>query len=191
LKPPFLPPRKFWPTFWVFLIGYCLVSFFRLPRVARGEGRKSRQVLFLCSGNYYRSRMAEEIFNHLAEQAGLDDQAFSKGLVTNLSTNGNVGPIAPAAVSILESSGYPVRAKQRWPQTVSETDFKQADWVIALNLPEHQPMILARFPQYAARVTYWNIPDVGEMAVPEAFRRTQGKIQELIAHLSANPTPGV
>ncbi|MGM4967020.1 hypothetical protein AB7714_26215 [Tardiphaga sp. 1201_B9_N1_1] len=31
----------------------------------------ARTVLFLCTGNYYRSRYAEELFNHLARRAGL------------------------------------------------------------------------------------------------------------------------
>ena len=31
-----------------------------------------KAVLFLCSGNYYRSRHAEAVFNHRAAAAGLD-----------------------------------------------------------------------------------------------------------------------
>jgi protein-tyrosine phosphatase len=39
-----------------------------------------KTILFLCSGNYYRSRFAEEQFNHHAELAGLDWVAQSRGL---------------------------------------------------------------------------------------------------------------
>jgi len=36
-------------------------------------------VLFLCTGNYYRSRYAEELFNHLARAEGLSWRAISRG----------------------------------------------------------------------------------------------------------------
>jgi protein-tyrosine phosphatase len=38
-----------------------------------------RRVLFLCTGNYYRSRYAEELFNHIARAEGLGWRAFSCG----------------------------------------------------------------------------------------------------------------
>jgi hypothetical protein len=36
-------------------------------------------ILFLCTGNYYRSRYAEELFNHLAKVKGHSWRAFSRG----------------------------------------------------------------------------------------------------------------
>jgi protein-tyrosine phosphatase len=42
-----------------------------------------RKILFLCTGNFYRSRFAEELFNHLARQKRLDWVADSRGLVKN------------------------------------------------------------------------------------------------------------
>ena len=168
---------------WLLLFGCFLISF---AGVVHNLPGKRRQILFLCTGNYYRSRMAEEIFNHAARQAGLDFSAASKALASPLNTIGNVGPIAQPAVSILESSGIPVRSRQRWPQTVSESDFERADTVIALNLPEHQPMILKRFPQYAGRVIYWNVPDIGEMPIEKAFSLLKNQIQNLISDLKRN-----
>jgi hypothetical protein len=44
------------------------------------EALKPKIMLFLCTGNYYRSRFAELLFNHLAKQRGLDWQATSRGL---------------------------------------------------------------------------------------------------------------
>jgi protein-tyrosine phosphatase len=40
--------------------------------------------------NYYRSRIAELLFNHLAKQRGLDWQATSRGLALERGVN-NVG----------------------------------------------------------------------------------------------------
>jgi protein-tyrosine-phosphatase len=39
-----------------------------------------KTVLFLCTGNYYRSRFAEELFNYEAERASLPWIAQSRGL---------------------------------------------------------------------------------------------------------------
>lgn len=48
-------------------------------------------VLFLCTGNYYRSRFAEFYFRHLANQHSLNWRAESRGLQI---TQGNVGPLS-------------------------------------------------------------------------------------------------
>ena len=42
----------------------------------------SHKVLFLCTGNYYRSRFAEMLFNALASRKDLDWTADSRGLAT-------------------------------------------------------------------------------------------------------------
>ena len=40
-----------------------------------------KRVLFICSGNYYRSRLAEILFNHAAAAAGLAWEAGSRCLL--------------------------------------------------------------------------------------------------------------
>ncbi len=49
-------------------------------------------VLFLCTGNYYRSRFAEHFFNHVAVREGLAWQADSRGL--DVKEGRNPGPMA-------------------------------------------------------------------------------------------------
>jgi protein-tyrosine phosphatase len=60
-----------------------------------------KTVLFLCTGNYYRSRFAEELFNHEAERASLPWIAQSRGLALERGAN-NVGPIAPGVLHTLK-----------------------------------------------------------------------------------------
>ena len=62
----------------------------------------SKRVLFLCTGNYYRSRYAEELFNHLAKWQALDWQAASRGLAERGSPE-NVGPMSPYALQALRA----------------------------------------------------------------------------------------
>ena len=51
------------------------------PGAGSGFGRGTMNLLlFICTGNYYRSRFAEAVFNHHAKQRGLPWRAFSRGL---------------------------------------------------------------------------------------------------------------
>jgi low molecular weight protein-tyrosine phosphatase len=53
-------------------------------------------VLFLCTGNYYRSRFAEILFNSVTGKMGLSWKATSRGLALERGVN-NVGPMAVSA----------------------------------------------------------------------------------------------
>src|SRR5207249_1727138 len=41
-------------------------------------------ILFVCTGNFYRSRFAEAVFNHYAKQRQSPWRAFSRGLAVHL-----------------------------------------------------------------------------------------------------------
>jgi protein-tyrosine-phosphatase len=73
---------------------------------------KQNIVLFVCTGNYYRSRFAEVLFNSVADKMGLPWRAASKGLALERGVN-NVGPMAIEAVKTLESMG--VLPPTPWP----------------------------------------------------------------------------
>ena len=51
------------------------------------------RVLFLCTGNYYRSRYAEEVFNYITKVEGLAWRAFSRGVAERGSPE-NIGPMS-------------------------------------------------------------------------------------------------
>ena len=71
-------------------------------RAMAQRGQKS--VLFLCTGNYYRSRFAEVLFNSVADRMGLPWRASSRGLALERGVN-NVGPMAVDAGKVLEAMG--------------------------------------------------------------------------------------
>ena len=127
-----------------------------------GSPRKKR-VLFICSGNYYRSRLAEILFNAEAAAAGLAWEAESRGLLQT----GELKGISEHAVSYLKGLGLESAAGDpRDPIALDVEDLTEADLVVALCRSEHQPMIeqkflaLAKAMHKAGRIRYWNVYDV-------------------------------
>jgi protein-tyrosine phosphatase len=143
---------------------------------------KIHRVLFLCTGNYYRSRYAEELFNHLAESEGLAWRAFSCGVAARGSPD-NVGPMSRFSREALEVKGIVAEGGLRDPRPCSLVDFDEAQLVIGLKEAEHRPLIERRFPEAAGRVTYWNVDDV-EFAHPSiALAMIDDHVRELISTL--------
>src|SRR5437763_10522500 len=120
-------------------------------------GRQQKTILFLCTGNYYRSRFAEIVFNSVASKMGLAWRASSKGLALERGVN-NVGSMAAAAIKALEAMG--IRdAEQcgRLPAQAMQVDLKKADIIIALKHAEHLPLLQERFPAFAEKVQFWHV----------------------------------
>ena len=142
-----------------------------------------KAILFLCSGNYYRSRFAEELFNALAERAGLAWRADSAGLVAEQDTD-NLGPISSHALRALAQRHIAVAPPLRHPRQVQACDLDAADRVIALNESEHRFMLDEQFPGWAERAEYWHIPDLGEAPPCIALDAVERNIEILIHELS-------
>jgi protein-tyrosine-phosphatase len=97
--------------------------------------RQESTVLFLCTGNYYRSRFAEVLFNSVGGRMGLPWRASSRGLALERGVN-NVGPMAMSAVAALETRGLRAIAEfGRFPIQVAVADFEAAHWIVALKGP--------------------------------------------------------
>lgn len=148
------------------------------------KSQRKKRILFLCTGNYYRSRVVEEIFNHLAETRQLSYGAFSRGLGPNIEESGNVGPIAPYAISCLKYLQIEAKNTATWPKKVTRKDIESSEMVIALNRPEHSPLVRKYFPQYAKRVIYWNIPDVYEQPPIISVKTMYGNVENLLSNLN-------
>ena len=139
---------------------------------------KTNRVLFLCTGNYYRSRYAEEIFNHQAGVEGLGWHAFSRGVADQLFPE-NVGPMSPYTLNALQAKGIAPGGATRNPVICTVDDFGEAALVVALKDSEHRPMIERRFAGVAHRVEYWDVDDIEFLDPPTAL----GKIDELVRRL--------
>jgi len=145
--------------------------------------REAPVVLFLCSGNYYRSRFAEHLFNHLVAGTGLGYQADSAGLWPDCRTR-NVGPIAPQTLDALRTRGIALPTVHRDPKDVTEHDIREAAVTVALKEAEHRMLVRARFPTLLDRVEFWHVHDIDAAPASEAIPALEHNVRGLIARLS-------
>jgi protein-tyrosine phosphatase len=142
----------------------------------------NQTVLFLCTGNYYRSRFAEELFNHKASTAGMGWQAQSRALAIERGAH-NVGPLSPFALQGLEARGCSARGGGRMPLACAPSDLQTAHRIIALNEPEHRPLVRTRFPEWESRVQFWQVEDVEYIQPEVAFAAIEQQLDLLLAAL--------
>ncbi len=139
------------------------------------------QLLFICTGNYYRSRYAEMYFNDLASKSGTPWSASSRGLATEGSKN--IGPIAPRVIVRLQQQGIMLDGQLRYPVQLTQADLQTSKLIIALHEPEHRPLMQQLFPTWANQISYWHIPDLDKMNSEAAFLAMENQVSELLHQL--------
>lgn len=168
---------------------------------------EARRLLFVCTGNYYRSRLAEILFNHEAAAAGLAWRAESRGLFKM----GELKGMSEHVTAFLRHHKIgDWAAKPRNPITIDVEDLTGADLVIGLCQEEHEPLFnqkflsLAKAMSKAGRIRYWEVYDIP--APPKAIVRLLGgghkgpsqparsgtnhihlAVKALVVELSSNP----
>ena len=170
----------------------------QLPTAASaGTMGAMHTVLFICTGNYYRSRFCEHLFNHLATQQQLDWRATSAGVATELGA-GNVGPISPFAIRELQVRGVPLPDQWRIPRPLTVGDLQSAGQIIVLDADEHRPLMAAKFPDWAERVVYWAVGDLHVATPAAALAVAEQQVRALLqrcvtagapTRLPAGPSP--
>ncbi len=139
-------------------------------------------LLVLCTGNYYRSRFAEILFNHHAKARSLDWRAFSRGLA--LDPN-NLGPMSIHTLARLQAMGIPHAEYLRLPEDVARPDFDAAHHVVAVKEAEHRPLMRRRFPDLVDRVEYWGVHDLDCAGPVEALNHLEQEVLALLDRLAA------
>jgi protein-tyrosine phosphatase len=138
-----------------------------------------KRILFICTGNYYRSRFAEAIFNHHAELQQISWSAFSRGLAVHLAE----GYLSPLTLQALDERQIEVRHTGADREQLSITDLLHSDRCIALDRTEHLAMMREQFPDWADKIEYWDVLDLlfesHLRALPEIEQRTLQLLKEV------------
>lgn len=144
----------------------------------------SQNLLFLCTGNYFRSRFAEILFNHHARRMGLDWTAESRGIAVELG-GANIGPISAHTLRGLILRDIPLDWAPRFPLPLLEADLRDARHVVAVKEAEHRPLLDSKFPGWAGRVEFWRVDDIDCAAPEEALALLEREVGELLRRLGA------
>ncbi len=139
------------------------------------------RVLFICTGNYYRSRYAEAVFNHHAEEAGLDWRAFSRGLAIHLVPPGFI--LSPQTREHLEAQNIDLRHTAPDRQQLIEDDLADASVIIALKDDEHRPMVRTMFPEWEEKMIFWDVGDQPEVHAEIGLSQIHGLVLGLLGQL--------
>ncbi|MGI6209494.1 MAG: low molecular weight phosphatase family protein [Anaerolineae bacterium] len=139
-------------------------------------------VLFICTGNFYRSRFAEAVFNHRARALGLPCRAFSRGLGIHLVE----GDLSPWAREALEERGIPLDCTGPTRLPLTQHDLVRAKRIIALKEAEHRPLMERHFPLWADRIEYWHVHDLDVSEADEALPEIERLVEALIEEIKDN-----
>lgn len=137
-------------------------------------------VLFLCTGNFYRSRFAEEYFNHHAAELGISWRAESLGLHREFPRPCNHGPISPHALKALETFGVTPVGAERFPRKALAEDFARSSRWIALSRAEHLPMVTEQYPEQLEEMEFWEVGDLPLETPEQATRKIAQLVDDLL-----------
>lgn len=144
------------------------------------QGISQRRVVFICTGNYYRSRYAELYFNaRVAARSGW--HAESRGF--RLSPK-NAGPIAACALDRLRARRIAEGEQLRAPLQLQPGELTDADSIVVLDEIEHRQFAEQVLPARQAQITYWHVPDVGLMPAEQALDLIECEVDDLLEKLS-------
>ena len=151
-----------------------------LTMPSRSSAESESLVLFICTGNFYRSRHAEALFNWHALQKNLPARAFSRGLLTSIVAD------EPTLISVdthsrLTTLGIPLELTGKAPVQLQESDLTRAHRIIALKKDEHYEMMLEAHPEWADRIDYWHVHDIDYAEPVDALPQ----IEEHVLNLDA------
>jgi protein-tyrosine-phosphatase len=127
---------------------------------------------FICSGNIYRSRLAEA---YCASRCIPDIQVFSSGIVAGL--NGDA-PISPCAADVLAQYGLGPYAAPRWQRTTAA--LVHASDVLVFMESEHRRYCENWIEHFRQKVEVWEIQDIGPTDLSEIANKVQRTFEIIV-----------
>ena len=149
--------------------------------------RTFRKILFVCTGNYYRSRFAEAVFNFYFGGGKTNWTAISRGFRPDtLTVEQRKTHASVHTFSKLKELGIPLSFIDGTPTFITAKDLADSDYIVALHRKEHEPMFVEKFPKFnLKKVEFWDVPDGKEILPSEALQRVYERTRALGTKLTA------
>ena len=126
-----------------------------------------QQVCFVCTGNLYRSKYAEGVFNKLCiDNNTLNLRAFSRGLAVQHTSKYSHGESFTSPIRLALDS-YDRIVEEEIPfcligptnVMLTEYDCESSDVIVLMNHDEHMTKMKSRFPKFIDKVVSYKIGD--------------------------------
>lgn len=141
------------------------------------------KIYFVCMGNYYRSRLAEELAVYYANQAGVELGVDSGGL-SDVANSLNPGPIARAVIQFLSEKDLQPLDMQRYPKRCDFDAVHAADIIVCTDADEQLRLFKQEFPDYTDRIIEWRARDKHDDPWLQTPNLIDKHVQALIKELS-------
>ena len=127
------------------------------------------KVLFVCSGNAYRSQLAEALLKKFKPDIDVDSAGIHSPLI----------PISGAAREYLAKENAEQYLK-KFPEGLDQKELNEYDLIIAME-PHHKDAILDKCPECENKIVVWNIDDPYFLPLgqTEIFEQIKNRVAEL------------
>jgi len=132
------------------------------------------KILFICTGNSYRSPVAEALLKKVRGNLEVESAGTQPA-----------GMIAPNAKKFLERENALEKLKTT-PEGIDQKNLEEYDLIVAMK-QNHKNEILRRYPQIEDRIEVWNIDDPIYLSYgsdEEVFEEIKRKVMELAESIS-------
>jgi protein-tyrosine-phosphatase len=130
------------------------------------------RILFVCSGNAYRSPVAEALLRKLKPDIEVDSAGTSPAI-----------PVSESAKMFVERESASKYLKSA-PEGLAAKDLPAYDLIIAMK-PEHKEVILSRCPQCLDKIVVWNVDD--PYFLPHGYaEKIFNQIMDLVRELASS-----
>ena len=129
------------------------------------------KILFVCTGNYYRSKFCENLWQYLLEKFDQKGEVSSSGLKPELAllwkeAFGNISPFTSRA---LDKIGVPLYDDSSL-HLLTEYEVKSNDKIVFINRDEHMPLLSdLRINVPVSKIIAWENEDVDQEFPIEAL----------------------